>query len=89
MSFSRPAAVSALVLVPIVIVGGVTFGAIKCSEIGEAKWAALKAWSRPRKGEGKHKRKNSDPSSETRSWECSGKLENGRSSWEEDVAARC
>ena len=87
-----PAAVGALVLIPIVIACGVTFAAVKLSEVGAAKWAQLQNWRRNwTEGKQGRKRKNSDPEEEggsTGTWEECEEAEKGRAGWVGEVQSR-
>ena len=56
--YSEPGAVGLLILLPIIIVIGGTFSAIKLSEVGGAKWEQLQTWRRKRTRA--HKRTGSD-----------------------------
>ncbi len=62
MSTSGATAVGFLILIPIVLVFAVAYGAIKCSEYGGAKWEEVQNWRKTRKSKG-HRRKQFESSS--------------------------
>lgn len=84
---TNPAAVGALILVPIVIAIGGAFGAVKLSEVGGVWWTQLQRWRRhkftvwERQG---HKRNRSDETgdhSSEASWDLALAQESGRANW--------
>ncbi|KAI9825700.1 MAG: hypothetical protein M1832_001044 [Thelocarpon impressellum] len=64
-STTNPAVVGALILLPIVIVVGTTFCAIKASEVGGVKWEQFKAWRRAKTYPRKRKSSNATSSDNT------------------------
>ena len=81
------AAIGALFLVPIAIVIGVTFGAIRLSEIGGARWEQFQSWRRSRRRT--RSRKNSDLTSgqSDNPRDSSTARGSGQSSWDESFAS--